>query len=71
MTAATAVKFAVFRDSGKAGVGLTDAAYALEDANRRLAKSLEDRKAIVADQARLRENLRVAAGDRVGEAGAK
>jgi hypothetical protein len=28
--------------------------------NRRVAKSLDDRKAIVADQARLRENLRVA-----------
>ena len=39
---------------------IADAADALEDANRRVAKSLEDRKAIVADQARLRENLRVA-----------
>jgi Domain of unknown function (DUF4139) len=41
---------------------IADAADALEDANRRVAKSLEDRKAIVADQARLRENLRVAPG---------
>ena len=41
---------------------IADAADALEDANRRLAKSLEDRRAIVADQARLRENLRVAPG---------
>ena len=39
---------------------IADAADALEDANRRVAKSLEERKAIVADQARLRENLRVA-----------
>ena len=41
---------------------IADAADALEDANRRVAKSLEERKAIVADQARLRENLRVAPG---------
>ncbi len=39
---------------------IADAADALEDANRRVAKSLEERKAIVADQSRLRENLRVA-----------
>jgi MoxR-like ATPase len=39
---------------------IADAADALEDANRRVAKSLDDRKAIVADHARLRENLRVA-----------
>ena len=39
---------------------IAEAADALEDANRRVSKSLEDRKAIVADQARLRENLRVA-----------
>ena len=41
---------------------IAEAADALEDANRRVSKSLEDRKAIVADQARLRENLRVAPG---------
>jgi hypothetical protein len=39
---------------------IADAADLLEDANRRVAKSLEERKAIVADQSRLRENLRVA-----------
>jgi hypothetical protein len=39
---------------------MADAADALKDANRRVAASLEERQAIAADQARLRENLRVA-----------
>ena len=39
---------------------LADAADSLEDANRKVARAQEERKAIVADQARLRENLRVA-----------
>ena len=41
---------------------IADAADALEDANRRVARALEERQAIVADQTRLRENLRVAPG---------
>jgi hypothetical protein len=39
---------------------IAEAADALEDANRRLAKAQNDRKAIVADQERLRQNLRAA-----------
>ena len=39
---------------------LADAADALEDATRQVARAQEERKAIATDQARLRENLRVA-----------
>jgi hypothetical protein len=41
---------------------IADAADALEDANRRVARALEERQAIVADQSRVRENLRAAPG---------